>query len=55
MMSNHGHNVIVVPLDCIEIALSYIRGKKMDDWVEYMLNKIDRMLAQGIHPTYNAL
>ena len=54
-MSNHGHNVIVVPLDCIGIALSYIKGKKMDDWVVYMLNKIDRMLAQGIHPTYNAL
>ena len=45
MMFNHGHNVIVVPLDCIGVALSYIREKKMDDWVEYILNKIDCMLA----------
>ena len=49
-MSNQGHNAIVVPLDHIGVALSYIRGKKVDDWVEYVLNKIDHALAQGVHP-----
>ena len=55
MMSNCGHNAIIVPLDHIRVALSYIRGKKVDDWVEYVLNKINHVLAQGVHPTHDAL
>ena len=55
MMSNRGHHAIMVPLDRIGVALSYIRGKKVDDWVEYVLNKIDCALAQGVHPMHNAL
>ena len=39
-----------VPLDRIGIAASYIRGKNVDDWVEYMMNKVDMALAQGVLP-----
>ena len=46
---------MATPLDRIGIALSYIRGKRVDDWVEYTLNKVDRALAQGVQPQHEAL
>ena len=39
-----------VPLDHIGIAASYIHRKNVDNWVEYMMNKIDMALAQGVLP-----
>ena len=39
----------------ISVALSYIRGKRVDNWVEYTLNKVDRALAQGVQPQHEAL
>ena len=39
-----------VPLDRIGIATSYIHGKNMDDWVEYLMNKVNMVLAQGVLP-----
>jgi hypothetical protein len=44
-----------MPLDHIGIGISYIRGPKVDDWVEYMLNKVERALAQGVQPQHEAL
>ena len=37
------------------MALSYIHGKRVDDWVEYTLNKVDRALAQGMQPQHEPL
>jgi hypothetical protein len=55
MLANRGHPALTMPLDRIGIAISYIRGPKVDDWVEYMLNKIKRALAQGVQPQHEAL
>ena len=44
-----------MPLDCIGVALLYIRQKRVDDWVEYTLNKVDCTLAQGIQPQHESL
>ena len=55
MLSNCGHHAMATPLDRIGVALSYIRGKKVDDWVELTLNKVDRALQQGVLPTHEAL
>jgi hypothetical protein len=41
---------MAIPLDRIGVALSHIRGTNVDDWVEYVLNKVDRALARGILP-----
>jgi hypothetical protein len=49
-LSNRNNASMNVPLDCIGIATSYIRGKNMDDWVEYLMNKVDMVLAQGVLP-----
>ena len=46
---------LATPLDRIGVVLSYIRGKRVDDWVEYTLNKVDRALAQGVQPHHEAL
>ena len=55
MLSNHGHHVMATPLDRIGVTLSYIRGKKVNDWVELTLNKVDHTLQQGVLLTYEAL
>ena len=55
MLSNCGHHAMATPLDRIGVALSYIRGKKVDDWVELTLNKVDRALQQGVLPMHEAL
>ena len=47
--------MLATPLDRIGVALSYIRGKRVDDWVEYTLNKVDRTLAQEVQPQHEAL
>ena len=44
MLSNHRHHAMATPLNHIGVALSYIRGKKVNDWVELTLNKVDRAL-----------
>jgi hypothetical protein len=49
-LSNRNNASMNVPLDRIGIAASYIRGKNVDDWVEYMMNKVDMALAQGVLP-----
>ena len=45
-LSNNNNASMSIPLDCIGIATSYICGKNMDDWVEYIMNKVDMALAQ---------
>ena len=55
MLSNRGHHAMAMPLDRIRVALSYIRGKKVDDWVELSLNKVDHALQQGVLQTHEAL
>ena len=49
-LSNRNNASMNVPLDHIGIAASCIHGKNVDDWVEYMMNKIDMALAQGVLP-----
>ena len=49
-LSNRNNTSMNVPLDCIGITASYIRGKNVDDWVEYMMNKVNMALAQGVLP-----
>jgi hypothetical protein len=46
LLANRGHPALTVPLDCIGIAITYIHGPKVDDWVKYMLNKVERTLNQ---------
>ena len=46
---------MATPLDRIGVALSYIHGKRVDNWVKYTLNKVDRTLAQGVQPQQEAL
>jgi hypothetical protein len=41
---------LAVPLDRIGVFFSYIRGKDVDDWVEFKLNKVDTALARGVLP-----
>ena len=55
MLLNHGHHAMATPLDRIGVALSYIRGKKVNDWVELTLNKVDHALQQGVLLTHEAL
>ena len=55
MLSNRNHHSLAIPLDCIGVALSYIRGPKVDDWVQYMLNKVECTLRQGVQPEDEAL
>ena len=55
MLSNCGHHAMAMLLDCIGVALSYIRSKKVDDWVELTLNKVNHALQQGVHPMHEAL
>lgn len=55
MLSNRNHHSLAIHLDCISVALSYIHGPKVDDWVEYMLNKVERALRQGVQPEHEAL
>ena len=46
---------MATPLDQIRVALSYIRGKKVNDWVELTLNKVNHTLQQGVLPMHEAL
>ena len=55
MLSNHGHHAMATLLNHIGVTLSYIRGKKVNDWVELTLNKVDHTLQQGVLPTHEAL
>ena len=55
MLSNCGHHAMATPLDRIGVTLSYIRGKKVDDWVELTLNKVNHTLQQGVLPMHEAL
>ena len=49
-LSNCNNASMNVPLDHIGIAASYICRKNVDDWVEYLMNKVDMALAQGVLP-----
>ena len=40
-MANRENPAMNVALDCIGIAISYICGPNVDNWVEHMLNQID--------------
>ena len=44
-LSNHNNASMKVPLDRIRITASYICSKNVNDWVEYMMNKIVMALA----------
>ena len=52
-MANSQNNSMLVPLNCIGLAISFIHGPMVNDWVEHMMNQINRHLAQGINPCYN--
>ena len=49
-MANSQNNSMLVPLDRIGLAISFIRGPNVNDWVEGMMTRIDRHLANGIDP-----
>jgi hypothetical protein len=49
-MANRENPAMNHALDRIGIAISYIRGLLVDDWVEHMLNQIDGYLGRGIRP-----
>ena len=49
-MANSQNNSMLVPLDRIGLAISFICGPMVNNWVEHMMNWIDRHLAQGINP-----
>ena len=55
MLTNHGHHTMATLLDRIGVTLLYIRGKKVDDWVELTLNKVNHALQQGVLPMHEAL
>ena len=40
-MANSQNNSMLVPLDRIGLAISFIRGPMVNDWVEHMMNRID--------------
>ena len=41
---------MLIPLDHIGLAISFIHGPMVNDWVEHMMNRIDQHLAQGVNP-----
>ena len=41
---------MLILLDWIGLAISFIRGPNVNDWVEGMMTHIDRHLANGIDP-----
>jgi hypothetical protein len=47
-LSNRINPTLAVPLDRIGVFFSYIRGKDVDDWVEFELNKVDTALVRGV-------
>jgi hypothetical protein len=47
-LSNRINPTLAIPLDQIGVFFSYIRGKDVDDWVEFELNKVDTALARGV-------
>ena len=49
-MANRENPAINVALDCIGIAISYICGPNVNNWVEHMLNRIDWYIASGVRP-----
>ena len=49
-MANSQNNSMLVPLNRMGLAISFIHGPMVNDWVEHMMNQIDRHLAQGINP-----
>ena len=54
-LTNREAPALATPLNHIGVALSYICGKRVDDWVEYTLNKVDRTLAQGVQLEHKPL
>ena len=40
-MANSQNNSMLVPLDCIGLAISFIRRPMVNDWVEHMMNRIN--------------
>ena len=55
MLSNRNHHSLAIPLNRIGVALSCIHGLKVDNWVEYMLNKVEQALRQGVQPEHEVL
>ena len=49
-MANRENPAMNVALDCIGIAISYICGPNVDNWVKHMLNQIDQYITSGVHP-----
>ena len=41
---------MLIPLDRIGLAISFIQGPNMNNWVKGMMTRIDRHLANGIDP-----
>jgi hypothetical protein len=49
-MANRENPAMNHALDRIGIAISYIRGPLVDDWVEHMLNRIDGYIGRRVRP-----
>ena len=49
-MANSQNNSMLILLDRIGLAISFIRGPNVNNWVEGMMTCIDRHLANGIDP-----
>jgi hypothetical protein len=47
MMANKGKDQILVPEQCIGVALSYIMGLHVDAWVDEQLNSLEEKVASG--------
>jgi len=56
-MINNGAEVMNNPFQQITLCLSFIRGPKVDNWVEEKINQLQRAVlgdpANGIPPTHH--
>jgi hypothetical protein len=50
MMANKGKDQIVVPEQCMGVALSYIMGPCMNAWVDEQLTSLETKVAGGADP-----
>ena len=54
-LTNREAPMLATPLNHIGVAFSYICEKRVNDWVEYTLNKVDCALAQEVQPQHELL
>ena len=49
-MANSQNNSMLIPLNRIGLAISFIRGPNVNNWVKGMMTRINQHLANGIDP-----